>query len=337
MWLGGASSPPTPLTPHPAQGAALRELRSALAAAALAVPLRAVAEDLASQLQASHMKLAQLTLLTTSLELELAERATPDEVALLQAVGAARLADAQARAAELEIELAAARDAAVSDELARLTAYARVLEQQLAERPAPDELRNAQTAATLPQPPPPPPAPATTTVVVSPPPMPLAPSVPPTTVAVAPVAAAPLPASVPAAARSGLDAADDIERALQRIESLLKSVAVPAAPAPKAEPAVSALPAPPPARVAAPVAALPPKLPPPATTPGGGFVRSPHFVLRRPQFGFTRATAVAERGSGASPSAPTGRNSVAARGEAAAGKFVRDSHFVLRRHSFQRM
>ena len=68
------------------------------------------------------------------LEVELADRPTPEEWSAVETAAAARVADAEARSAELTVQLSTMRDTVVSEQVEALVAQVRALEVQLAER-----------------------------------------------------------------------------------------------------------------------------------------------------------------------------------------------------------
>jgi hypothetical protein len=68
------------------------------------------------------------------LEVELAERPTREEWSAVETAAAARVADAEARSAELTVQLSTVRDTVVSEQVEALVAQVRALEVQLAER-----------------------------------------------------------------------------------------------------------------------------------------------------------------------------------------------------------
>ena len=161
-WWGGCAPPPGAsgglCVLHPEL---TRRAQAQLTAAQEeAGTLRLVAETLAEERMSKERELLELIETSTEracelaaslsreqatalrlrlLELELAERPTGDDVALLERTAAARLTDAQARAAELEVQLSAVRDAVVSEHLEQLVARTRVLEVELAERVSVEE------------------------------------------------------------------------------------------------------------------------------------------------------------------------------------------------------
>ncbi len=167
------------------------------------------------------------------LELALTERPSHDDVAVLERTAATRLADAQARAAELETQLARVQDTVVSERVEQLVARVRALEIELAERPSSEEvaelqakLRNAQLRVAD--------AEAAAAAAASEaaslkvlPQKAEAPAVPPSSLLPTPQSAA---APSPQVQRAAPVPADGIESQLRRIESLLLSL--PALPAP---------------------------------------------------------------------------------------------------------
>ena len=90
--------------------------------------------ELQAIIDAGISRAAELEARVRVLEVELAERPTPEEWSAVETAAAARVADAETRSAELTVQLSTMRDTVVSEQVEALVAQVRALEVQLAER-----------------------------------------------------------------------------------------------------------------------------------------------------------------------------------------------------------
>jgi hypothetical protein len=97
--------------------------------------LRTIAEQLSEERLSQDARVAELESRLRVLEVELSERPTVDELSAIENSAAQRVAEAEARAAELSVQATSMRETLISEQVEQLVAQVRSLEVQLAERP----------------------------------------------------------------------------------------------------------------------------------------------------------------------------------------------------------
>ena len=97
--------------------------------------LRTIAEQLSEERLSQDARVAELESRLRVLEVELSERPTVEELSAIENSAAQRVADAEARAAELSVQATSMRETLISEQVEQLVAQVRSLEVQLAERP----------------------------------------------------------------------------------------------------------------------------------------------------------------------------------------------------------